>query len=164
MRKRGLTLGCVSIGQAGAQTLRRYSRLLVNKPIALEVFVQAASSPGVGLDNAFQRVQRMQRQDLGQFLYNDAWARLSPELRHVLLLMSRVGDTHDQNLMQLCCYRANVTMVAASESIEESKGIATISRFEGAMQIAFNPEFFNYCSDRTEMINGKEYPLVEDVD
>lgn len=164
LKKRGSTLSCTSIIQAGVSTLRKYSRSLVNKPIALEVFVQAASSKGVGLENAFQRVQRMQRQDLGQFLYDDAWARLSPELRHVLLLMSRVGDAHDQYMMQLCCCRANVTMAAANEAIEESKGIATISRFEGALQIAFNPEFYNYCTERTELISGIEHPLAEDVE
>ena len=106
----------------------------------------------------------MQRQDLGQFLYDDAWARLPPGLRSVLLLMSRVGDTHDQYMMQLCCSRANVTMAAAGEAIEESKGIATISRFEGALQVSFNPEFFNYCAERKELISGVEYPLTEDVE
>jgi tetratricopeptide (TPR) repeat protein len=164
LRKRGAMLRVTAIGQAGQSTLRKYSRSLVNKPIALEVFVQAASSPGIALETAFQRVQRMQRQDLGQFLYDDAWARLTPELRHVLLLMSRVGDSHDQYMMQLCCTRANVTMASAGEAIEESKGIATITRFEGALQIAFNPEFFNYCAERTEMISGVEHPLVDDVE
>ena len=164
LSKRGATLKCKSISQAGVATLRRHSRLLVNKPIALEVFVQAASVPGTSLENAFSRVQRMQRQDLGNFLYEDAWKRMSPELRHVLLLMSRIGDTHDQHLMQLCCSRANVTILAASEAIEESKGIASISRFEGALQIVFNPEFFNYCAERTELIEGKELPLVADIE
>jgi archaellum biogenesis ATPase FlaH len=164
LRKRGGVLRCTSIQQAGDATLRKYSRLLVNKPIALEVFVQAASAPGVGLDDAFQRVQRMQRQDLGQFLYDDAWARLSPEMRRVLLLMSRLGDSHDQYLMQLCCQRTDVTVAAASEAIEESRGIASVSRFEGTLQVTFNPEFYNYCIERWELIDGKKTPTDEDVD
>lgn len=164
LRKRGAVLRCNSIQQAGESTLRKYSRLLVNKPIALEVFVQAAAAPGVGLDTAFQRVQRMQRQDLGQFLYDDAWARLAPGLRRVLLLMSRLGDNHDQYLMQLCCQRAEVTVAAASEAIEESRGIASVSRFEGNLQVTFNPEFFNYCVERFELIDEKRTPTDEDVD
>ena len=163
LKKRGTVLKCEPISQAGPSTLRRYSRLLVNKPIALEVFAQAASAPGIGLDNALQRVQRMQRQDLGQFLYDDAWARLSPGLRGLLLLMSRIGDTHDQYLLQLCCQRAEVTVAAASDAIEESRGIATINRFEGALQIAFNPEFFQYCAERTELIDGRSTPTDDDV-
>ncbi len=164
LRKRGTVLRCAAIQQAGDSTLKKYSKLLVNKPIALEVFVQAAAAPGVGLDTAFQRVQRMQRQDLGQFLYDDAWARLSPELRRVLLLMSRVGDSHDQYLMQLCCQRTDVTVAAASEAIEESRGIASVTRFEGTLQITFNPEFYNYCVERSELIDGKRTPTDEDVD
>jgi tetratricopeptide (TPR) repeat protein len=164
LRKRGAVLRCTSIQQAGDATLRKYSRLLINKPIAIEVFVQAASASGVSLDSAFQRVQRMQRQDLGQFLYDDAWARLSPELRRVLLLMSRLGDSHDQYLMQLCCQRTDVTVAAASEAIEESRGIASVSRFEGTLQVTFNPEFYNYCVERWELIDGKRTPTEDDVD
>ncbi|KZP57549.1 hypothetical protein A3N37_02005 [Enterobacter ludwigii] len=163
LRKRGRILGCGSIQQAGDSSLKKYSRLLINKPIALEVFVQAASTPGTGLENAFQRVQRMQRQDLGQFLYDDAWGRLSPELRHVLLLMSRIGDNHDQYLMQLCCQKANVTVAAASEAIEESRGIGSISRFEGTLQITFSPEFYNYCIARHELIGSQQVPSEDDV-
>jgi len=163
LRKRGRILGCGSIQQAGDSSLKKYSRLLINKPIALEVFAQAASTPGVGLENAFQRVQRMQRQDLGQFLYDDAWGRLSSELRHVLLLMSRIGDNHDQYLMQLCCQKANVTVAAASEAIEESRGIGSISRFEGTLQITFSPEFYNYCIAREELIGGQQVPRDDDI-
>ncbi len=164
LRKRGAVLRCTSIQQAGDATLRKYSRLLISKPIAIEVFVQAASASGVSLDSAFQRVQRMQRQDLGQFLYDDAWSRLSPELRRVLLLMSRLGDSHDQYLMQLCCQRTDVTVAAASEAIEESRGIASVSRFEGTLQVTFNPEFYNYCVERWELIDGKRTPTEDDVD
>ncbi|WP_142098552.1 tetratricopeptide repeat protein [Bordetella hinzii] len=164
LRKRGNALRCISIQQAGDATLKKYSRSLINKPIALEVFVQAASAPGISLDSAFQRVQRMQRQDLGQFLYDDAWARLSPELRRVLLLMSRLGDSHDQYLLQLCCQRADVSVAAASEAIEESKGIASITRFEGTLQITLSAEFYNYCIERWEQIDGKRTPTDEDVE
>lgn len=53
LRKRGTVLRCAAIQQAGDSTLKKYSKLLVNKPIALEVFVQAAAAPGVGLDTHF---------------------------------------------------------------------------------------------------------------
>jgi archaellum biogenesis ATPase FlaH len=164
LKKRGDVLRCTSIRQAGLSTLKKYSRLLINKPIALEVFVQAASKPDTSLDSAFQRVQRMQRQDLGQFLYDDAWARLSSGLRRVLLLMSRLGDSHDQYLLQLCCQREDVTVAAASEAIEESKGIASMARFEGNIQITFSAEFYNYCIERWEQVDGRRAPADEDIE
>lgn len=164
LRKRGEAIRAIPIMQAGESTLRQNSRNLGNKPIALEVFAQAAAVPGMSLKAAFDRVQMMQRQDLGQFLFDDAWARLSTELRQVLLLMSRVGDSHDQYMMQLCCRRVNVTVAATSDAIEESRGIATITRFEGDLQIVFNPEFFNYCIRKFERVHGRDFPLQEDVD
>ncbi|MFU8291115.1 hypothetical protein [Pseudomonas aeruginosa] len=163
LRKRGATLGCTAIAQAGPATLRRYSRALINKPIALEVFVQAAATQGTGLDAAFQRVQKMQRQDLGQFLYDDAWGRLTSDLRRVLLLMSRLGDNHDQYLFQLCCQRTGVSVAAASEAIEESRGIGSFSRIEGASQVSLSPEFYNYCVERYEVTDGKREPTDDDV-
>ncbi len=163
LKKRGRTLKCQSIMQAGAATLRGHSKALNNKPIALEVFAQAASAPGESLDRAFERVQRMQRQDLGQFLYDDAWSRLAPEMRHVMLLMSRIGDVIDQYIIQLCCRVANVNVAAASEAIEESKGIGTVTKIQGILQVAFNPEFSNYCAERTELLDGKTVPTEDDV-
>lgn len=163
LKKRGRTLKCQSIIQAGTSTLKGYSRALNNKPIALEVFAQAASAPSESLERAFERVQRMQRQDLGQFLYDDAWSRLAPEMRHVMLLMSRIGDVIDQYIIQLCCRVANVSVAAASEAIEESKGIGTVTKIQGILQVAFNPEFLNYCAERTELLDGKTAPSAEDV-
>lgn len=163
LKKRGTSLKCQSIVQAGPATLKRYSRALNNKPIALEVFAQAASAPGESLDHAFERVQRMQREDLGQFLYDDAWNRLAPEIRHVMLLMCRIGNVIDQYIIQLCCRVANVSMAAASEAIEESKGIGTVTKVQGILQVAFNPEFLNYCVERTELLDGKAFPLDSDV-
>ena len=163
LKKRGRTLQCQSIIVAGPSTLKGYSKALNNKPIALEVFAQAASAPGESLERSFERVQRMQRQDLGQFLYDDAWGRLAPEMRHVMLLMSRIGDVIDQYIIQLCCRMANVNVAAASEAIEESKGIGTVTKIQGILQVAFNPEFSNYCAERTELLDGKTVPLPEDV-
>lgn len=163
LKKRGRTLKCQSIISAGPSTLKKHSRALNNKPIALEVFAQAASAPGESLQHAFERVQRMQRQDLGQFLYDDAWSRLAPDMRHVMLLMSRIGDVIDQYIIQLCCRVANVSVAAASEAIEESKGIGTVTKIQGILQVAFNQEFLNYCVERTELLDGKTVPTAEDV-
>lgn len=165
LNKRGSKLHCLPIIQAGNSTLRRYSRDLGNKPIVLDVFAQAATlQASGGLDNAYETVQRMQRQDLGLFLYEDAWGRISPNLRYVLLLMTRVSQTHDEYSMQLCCQRANVTLMAATEALEESKGIATVARFGMGLQLTFNPEFFQFCQQRLEHIGGLMVPTNEDVE
>lgn len=158
LKARGRAISCAPIIQAGMATLRKFSRQLGNKPLTLEVFVQSAAAPGTSLEAAYQRVQRMQRQDLGQFLYKDAWDRLSPEMRHLLLLMTRIADIHDDFSLQLCCMEVDVGVLAASEAIEESRGIATVTRMGDRVQIVFNNEFMGFCAERKEVINGVAHP------
>lgn len=164
LRARGTTLKRQAIVQAGTSTLRQYARRLGNKPLLLEVFIQALSEQGMSLDRAFDRVLRMQRQDLGEFLYSDAWSRLSDNMRQLLLLMTRVSDIHDELLLKLCCMQVGVTVIEANEALEESRGIARTSTINGRQQIAFSPDFLKYCENRTISINGAEQPTQQSVD
>ncbi|CAD5201248.1 hypothetical protein [Pseudomonas sp. FEN] len=56
-----------------------------------------------------------------------------------------------------------MTVAAASEAIEESRGIGSFSRIEGAAQITLSPEFYNYCVERYEVTDGKREPTDDDV-
>jgi tetratricopeptide (TPR) repeat protein len=164
LRARASVLGRRSILDAGDRTLIKYSTNLGNKPLVLEVFVGALGEHGIGLENAFQRVQRMQSQDLGEFLYADAWRRLSVPMQHLLLLMTRVSDVHDDTLLKLCCGQVGIGVVTAYEALEESRGIAQVSTFENDTQILFSPEFLKYCSGRSVQIDGLEVPTSPSVD
>ncbi|NUT60331.1 ATP-binding protein [Herbaspirillum sp. C9C3] len=164
LRARGTTLARKSILDAGDSTLKRYGRSLGNKPLVLEVFVQALGAHGIGLSQAFDRVMRMQTQDLGEFLYSDAWNRMSPTMRHLLLLMSKVTDVHDDTLLKLCCIHVGISVIEAYEALEESRGIAQITSFNGVAQILLSPEFMKYCADRTVEISGVFCPTAASVE
>jgi tetratricopeptide (TPR) repeat protein len=164
LRVRGEDLRRQPILQAGTATLRQYARRLGNKPLVLEVFVQALGEQGISLERAFDRVLRMQRQDLGEFLYTDAWNRLSDSLRHLLLLMTQVSDVHDEVLLKLCCMQVAVGVIEATDALEESRGIARLSTVSGRLQIAFSPEFMKYCENRKVMVGGCECPTKQSVD
>jgi len=163
LMKRGEILRCVPIMQAGASTLKGYSNSLGNKPITLEVFVQAATRQQVSLEKAFEHVQRLRGEGLGLFLYQDAWERLSTSLRYLLLLMARVSDVLDEYQMQLCCVKADVILSAAEEALEESRGICTITRTQNRTLIQLNIEFRKFCEARWEVIDGVNRPTPEDV-
>ena len=163
LMKRGEMLNCIPIVQAGVATLKKYSNSLGNKPIVLEVFVQAAMIHGSSLEKASEHVQRLHGEGLGLFLYQDAWERLSASLRHLLLLMARVSDVLDEYQMQLCCVQANVMRSAAEEALEESRGICTITRTQGRTLIQLNQEFKKFCEARWELIDNVNRPTTEDV-
>ncbi|WP_157903306.1 ATP-binding protein [Cupriavidus malaysiensis] len=164
LRARAAVLNRRPILDAGDRTLIKYSNNLGNKPLVLEVFVGALGEHGIGLENAFQRVQRMHSQDLGEFLYADAWQRISTSMQHLLLLMTRVSEIHDDTLLKLCCAQTGVAVVAAYEALEESRGIAQISTFENDTQILFSPEFLKFCGGRTINVDGTDVPTSNSVD
>jgi tetratricopeptide (TPR) repeat protein len=163
LRKRAKFLNRQAAMQAGLATLRGFARRLGNKPLVLEVFMQALGEPGISLQRAFDRVLRMQRQDLGEFLYSDAWNRMSEGMKHLLLLMTQVSDVHDEMLLKLCCMKAQVTVIEASDAIEESRGIASVSRIGGRLQVVFSPEFMRFCGGRTITIAGAAQPTAVSV-
>lgn len=164
LRKRAESISCKSILQAGNSTLKKQAEKLGKKPLLLEVFLQAAASPGMSLDRAYQRVQRMRNEDLGEFLFSDAWERLSDKLRHLLLLMSQLGYMHDKSLLTLCCYEADVTVIEAEESLASSQGIASVITLPGShIQITLNKDFVDFCKDRTITIGDATLPKDSSV-
>lgn len=163
LRARATALNRQPILQAGISTVRQYARRLGNKPLVLEVFIQALGEHSISLERAYDRVLRMLRQDLGEFLYTDAWNRMSDSMRHLLLLMTRVTDLHDELLLKLCCLQVGVTVIEANEVLEESRGIASLSRINGHLQIAFSSEFMKYCENRTLHIGGVVCPTSNSV-
>ncbi len=164
LRKRARTLTIKHIEQAGGATLRSYSKRLGRKPLVLEVFVQSLCESGASLEKAFNRVQQMQNQDLGEFLYSDAWQRIGEPLRRMLLLMSRVGEVHDEILMKLCAAECDVSVLEAQRAIDESRGIASISRISGAIQVAFTPEFMRFCAGQAIKSGVRELVTSDMVD
>ena len=163
LKKRGQILRCEQINRSGLPTLKSYGRKLGNKPIVLEAFVQAAKQ-NTSLENAFVHVLKLQREDLGAFLYEDAWERLSNELKYLLLLMTRVADLHDNISLGLCCEQVGVTAMSADDAIRESHGIASHASYLGQSEIVFNPQFMRFCQDRTIEVDDMPRPTPKDAD
>lgn len=158
LKARAFALERRPILTASKATLTKYAKQLGNKPLVLEVFVQALGENGIGLQQAFDRVIRMQSQDLGEFLYTDAWNRISESMKKLLLLMTRVSEVHDDTLLKLCCRTADISVLEAYDALEESRGIAQLSKFDGNSQILFSPEFLKFCANRTIEIGGDIFP------
>lgn len=161
LRSRGLELGRTPILQAGDAKLRHICERLGSRPLVLEVFLQVLRDHGLSLERAYDRVLQMERQDLGEFLYADAWRRFSARVRDLLLLMTRVADALDEPLIKLCCQAASVSVQEAHDAIAESRGIASVTRIDGQLQVVFGPDFLRYMASKEDWT--REVPLLEAV-
>ncbi len=166
LRNRAMELGSQPILQAGDRRLRNIVQQLANRPLTLEVFIQTLNQERLSLERALERVLQMERTDLGEFLYSDAWRRLSPRMQALLVTMTKASDLLEESLVKLCCKETGVQLMEAYGALAESRGIATVRRVDGHTEVVLNPDFIRFASDKQVRIDGAVFPsaaMVESI-
>lgn len=165
LKRRSVALGLNAIQRATGANLDAVVKELGSRPIVMEAFLQALANPSTAtLDKAKARVSAMLRRDLGEFLFADAWARYSQDLKRLLLLMTRVADVHDARQLAICCEACGITMQAAEEALEESSGIASIVRLSSGLEVTFSQNFLEFSKDKHVLIGDEQFPRQEEID
>jgi len=138
---------------------------LERRPIVLEAFANSLTDPAIKkIEQASSRVAAMLRKDLGEFLFADAWSRLHQDVRRLLLLMTRVGDVHDDQSLRICSGIIGVSVQAAEQALDESGGIASIINVQGANQITFSKNFLEYAREKTvRLAHGAHSPSEDEI-
>ncbi|MCF8807779.1 hypothetical protein KIP31_00085 [Xanthomonas campestris pv. campestris] len=122
---------------------------LERRPIVLDSLINVLQDPAYdSLAKARQRVSGMLAKDLGQFLFSDAWTRFSQPIQKLLILMTRVADVHDAQLLRICSDVYQVSVQDAERSLEESSGIASVVHLDGGLQVSFSRNFLDFCKGR----------------
>lgn len=165
LRSRGTQLGSKLLARTSDPDLLKEISSLERRPIVLEAFANAAAEPGVRkIQDATSRIAAMLQKELGDFLFADAWGRLAPDVRRVLLLMARVGDAHDAQSLKICADVIGVPVSAAEQALEESGGIASIVVVQGQPQITFSRNFLEFAKTKTvSTSSGVESPTAAEV-
>lgn len=166
LKDRAKRLNIKVILRATDDDLMIATKSLERRPIVLETFVNAAADPAVRrLDQARARVAAMLQKDLGEFLFADAWTRLSLEARRLLLLMTRIGDVHDAQSLRICSAIVGVPAQIAEQALEESGGIASKVNVQGGLQITFSRNFLDFARTKTiSAPDGSNSPSNSEID
>jgi tetratricopeptide (TPR) repeat protein len=153
-------LKVAALSRASDQELLECVRKMGCRPLVLDAFLRAIADPSSNsISRAVERVNRLLAKDLGIFLFDDAWNRLEREMRQLLLLMVRLGDVHDAVRLRMCCNQASISVGLAEAALEESAGIASVSRFNGQLQIELSQSFMKFAESRTESLDdGTTFP------
>jgi tetratricopeptide (TPR) repeat protein len=162
LKRRGVdTLKIPALKRAKDPELLDCVRALACRPLVLDVFIRIISDPSSNtLQKAQDRVNKMLAKDLGDFLFDDAWQRLEPRLRNLLLIMVRVADVHDSVSLRFCCAPIGVSVGLAEAALEESAGIASVSRIGADIQIEFSPNFIKFAESKTDV--GPDGAIIPD--
>ncbi|PKQ78987.1 hypothetical protein CJF47_05615 [Aeromonas sobria] len=109
-----------SIKKAGEAKLRKVSSLLTNKPILLEALVKYISRSKLGIDDAVNNVFKKSNEDLLNFLYEDAWARINQLQKDVFLVLINLSSPLDQISISKVCQEVGIQHSEFHSSLEET--------------------------------------------
>lgn len=122
---------------------------LERRPIVLDSLISVLQDPMYGtLAKAKARVGTMLSKDLGQFLFSDAWTRFKQPVQKLLVLMTRVADVHDAQLLKICSEVCGISVQEAERALEESSGIASVVQLDGGLQVSFSKNFLEFCKGK----------------
>lgn len=108
------------IQQAGEAKLRKISVQLMHKPILLEALVKYVARGASGIDAAIETVFKKSNEDLLEFLYEDAWQRMSHLQKEVFLTLIHVSSPLDQNTISRTCQEIGIQHTEFQGGLEET--------------------------------------------
>lgn len=111
--------GAFQLNQAGGATLRRASRKLNGRPLLLDVFARLLGRFQYSIANAESAVLSLAADDLGTFLYDDGWARISHEERVTLCALGQLGDLVSGKIVEFVCLDTGVQHSAFLDTFEK---------------------------------------------
>ncbi len=97
-----------SIIQAGEGTLRKVSEQLMNKPLLLDALVKHISHTDNGIKASIDKIFKKSNDELYEFLYEDAWIRLSDFQKEVFLVLIHVDSPLNQNSVGSACKQVGI--------------------------------------------------------
>lgn len=106
--------------QAGEPRLRKVSMQLMHKPILLEALVKYVARSDLGIDAAIENLFRKTNEDLLEFLYEDAWARMNQLQKDVFFVLVNISSPIDQNSVGRTCLEVGIQNTEFQSGLEET--------------------------------------------
>lgn len=151
----GRELKAAAIQSAGASRLRKETRDLHGKPILLEALARHVAKSGLSIDAAKRQIVQDAQEGLSEFLYEDAWARISEEHRRVFIILSELDVPLTNHVVGWVCGEVSAIHVAWQQAFEETHfGNQLAYGSESEIDIApMAGEFF--------LVKGRELPHAD---
>ena len=106
--------------QAGEAKLRKVSLQLMHKPILLEALVKYLSRSDLGIDAAIENLFKKTSEELLEFLYEDAWLRLSQLQKEVFFVLINMSSPINHNTVSRICLEVGIQHTEFQSGLEET--------------------------------------------
>lgn len=120
IQKLGSELGARAVVQAGEPRLRRSCAQVMHKPLLIETLVRYIARSGAGIDDGLNHILGKTNDQLLEFLYEDAWERMSPAVQAVFVVLVLLVTPLDSRSVGDACREAEVLHSEFLSSLEET--------------------------------------------
>lgn len=132
---------------AGTTGIARVARKLHGRPLALDVFARYAALPGKSLDSALTLVLRDMAQDLGRFLFDDAWQRLRTSEQDTFLALGTLGDALDGRAVGRVCASLGLAHDDFLNTLEETR-FGTLLNYGSTYDLVLSNEMREFLREK----------------
>lgn len=106
--------------QAGEPRLRSACRKLMYKPLLIDTLVRYIARSSTGLQNGLDQILKKTNDQLLEFLYEDAWARMNELVREVFMVIVSLANPINGRCVGDACTEIGVQHTEFQESLGET--------------------------------------------
>lgn len=161
MRRLADEYGAQPIKQAGDARLRSVSSQLSHKPLLLDALVRYIARAGGGIDDALDGILRKSSDQLLEFLYEDAWARMGTEQKQVFMVIVNLTCPKDSFSIGIACQEIGIQHASFQEGLDETY-FATITDHGSSYELElvdlaarfFAQKYYRLIDEEKELIRS----------
>lgn len=120
LQKLGKEYGAQAIIQAGGARLRQACQQLMCKPLLLDTLVRYIARSSSGIQEGLDQILKKTSDELLEFLYEDAWARMNTAVQEVFMVLVSLACPLDGKCVGDVCTRIGVQHAEFQSSLGET--------------------------------------------
>lgn len=128
LQKLGAEYGARSISQAGDARLRSVCTQLMCKPLLIDTLVRYIARSSSGIQDGLDQILKKTNEELLEFLYEDAWARMSTSVQKVFVTLVSLASPLDGKCIGDVCTQLGVLHAEFQGSLGETYFSTIIDR------------------------------------
>ncbi|MBR9799000.1 type IV pilus biogenesis/stability protein PilW [Cobetia amphilecti] len=157
----------IPLSQAGDARLRKVSRQLFNKPLLIDALVKHIARSGCGIDEALDNLYMKTNDDLLEFLYEDAWARMSISQQYMFMVLTLITYPVNDFTVARACQLIKIPIEEFHVSLNEAY-FCNVTDFGSTYDVHivnFARDFFKKKSEELNCEDKKEIEnFAADID
>lgn len=162
LRRLGSELGAAAIVAAGDSRLRKESRNLHGKPLLLEALARHVANSGLSIDAAKAQILRDAQDGLSEFLYQDAWARISDEHKSIFIVLTELDLPVTNHLVGWTCSLVGAPHMSWLSAFDETH-FGSKLEYGGDYEIEIAPMAAAFFRLKGQRLVGADRAVIDQI-